>query len=213
MISTKDLSGMPDLRGFRKLTRSFAMLDSILSPEWEYRYYSFSSTWAPGEMMASMRDGCGDHWFALLSKLGIGLVGLAHEAPMYRFGNPWPGIFASIPSAFADVVEEPAFDSSNATFFIWRGVDDTSWRAGPVEYPAGDDPDGSKGLLAILDGKPNTYRDWAEEYYEHEVDLTAVRAVYDHEPLTEELIRTLNPDLALSLLDEDIREIGYPDTD
>ena len=54
MISTRDLSAMPDLAGFRRLARSVAMLDAILSPEWEFRYYSFNSKWAEGEMMASM---------------------------------------------------------------------------------------------------------------------------------------------------------------
>jgi len=42
-ISTRDLGGMPDIRTFRRLTRSLAMLDAILSREWEHRYYSFDS--------------------------------------------------------------------------------------------------------------------------------------------------------------------------
>jgi hypothetical protein len=35
-------------------------------------------------MMASMRDGSGDHWFALLCSAGVALHGLAHEAPIYH---------------------------------------------------------------------------------------------------------------------------------
>ena len=66
MISTRDLSAMPDLAGFRRLARSLAMLDAILSPNWDSRYYSFDSKWAEGEMMASMRNGSGDMWHALL---------------------------------------------------------------------------------------------------------------------------------------------------
>lgn len=35
MISTRDLGALPDIQGFRKLTQALAMLDAILSPEWQ----------------------------------------------------------------------------------------------------------------------------------------------------------------------------------
>ena len=35
-------------------------------------------------MMASMRNGSGDHWFALLMAAGVALHGLAHEALNFR---------------------------------------------------------------------------------------------------------------------------------
>lgn len=72
--------------------RSLAMLDAILSPEWEYRYYSFNSKWAEGELMGSMRSGCGDYWFALFCSAGVALHGIAHEAPNFRpeIGYPEP---------------------------------------------------------------------------------------------------------------------------
>lgn len=211
MISTRALSAMPDLDGFRRLTRSVAMLEAILSPDWASRYYSFDSYWGEGEMMASMRDGCGDQWFALLSSGGIALVGLAHEAPMYRVNNPWRGIFDSVPAAFANVVAEPAFDSQNATFCVWRENRQTAWQVGVINYAAGDDPDGSERLLSVLDGCPETYWEWAQTYYEQPVNIDAVRDIYANRPLTEELIHRLNPDIALSALAEDIRAIGYPD--
>ena len=44
-ISTRDLAGMPDIPALRRLTQSLAVLDAILSPEWENRYYSFDSRW------------------------------------------------------------------------------------------------------------------------------------------------------------------------
>lgn len=31
---------MPDLVAFRRLVRSLAALDAVMSPEWTYRYYS-----------------------------------------------------------------------------------------------------------------------------------------------------------------------------
>ncbi len=40
----EDLRDLPSIAGLRRLTRSLAMLDAILSLEWDYRYYSFDST-------------------------------------------------------------------------------------------------------------------------------------------------------------------------
>jgi hypothetical protein len=60
VISTRDLSLLPDVESLRRLWQSMAMLDAILSPDWEYRYYSFNAAWGAGEEMGSMRDGCGD---------------------------------------------------------------------------------------------------------------------------------------------------------
>jgi hypothetical protein len=53
-ISTRDLSGLPDLRTLEKTARSLAMLDAILSPEWVYRYFHFNPNWDPatGDRMA-----------------------------------------------------------------------------------------------------------------------------------------------------------------
>ncbi len=211
MISTRNLSEMPDLVGFRRLARSVAMLDAILSPDWEYRYYSFNSKWAEGEMMASMRDGSGDQWFALLSARGIGLIGLAHESSMHHADDTWPGVLDSVPPAFAGLVAEPAFDSKNATFCIWRTPADAAWQVGAIKYPSADDPDGSEALLAILDADPRTYQTWAETYYERKVDLAAVEAIYAHQSLSDSLIRSLSRGVTLGSLEKDVLEIGYPD--
>jgi hypothetical protein len=63
-ISTGNLEGLPDVTRLKQLLRSMAMLDAILMPEWEYRYYSFNARWGEGEMMGSTRDGAGDEFFA-----------------------------------------------------------------------------------------------------------------------------------------------------
>jgi hypothetical protein len=46
LISTRDLSSLPDVDGLRKLLQTLATLDAILCPEWQYRYYSFNRAWA-----------------------------------------------------------------------------------------------------------------------------------------------------------------------
>lgn len=54
-VSTRDLNALPGIDGLMRLTQSLAILDAVLSPEWEYRYYSFNQAWAAGEKMALCR--------------------------------------------------------------------------------------------------------------------------------------------------------------
>jgi len=190
------------------------MLDAIMSPEWENRYYSFNSKWGEGEMMASMRNGSGDDYFTLFNKHGAVLKGFAHESPMSPYGNEsgklWSGLLDAVPSEFQGFLSEPAFSIEDTTFCIWRKYTDSSWQVGKIDYPEGDDPDGSEDLLFILDGKPPTYKEFAEEYYEREVDISAVEHVYQHKPLTSEIVAALNAEVAWEELQSDIEEIGYP---
>ena len=211
MISTRDLEALPDISILRRLTRSLAMLDAIMSPEWESRYYSFDSHWGAGEHMASMRNGQGDDWFALFTGAGVVVIGLDHEAPMFRPGDPWPGVIDALPADLAPAVDEPAFDARNCSFCIWRRSDGARWEHGPVQFPHGDDPDGSAQLLGMLDGRRESYGAFAADYYEVELPLDAVAAVYAHQPLTPALLAQLNADASIDMLREDVAEIGYPD--
>jgi hypothetical protein len=82
MVTTIRRNMLPDIDALRRLSQSLAMLDAIISPQWEFRYYSFNSTWGSGEMMASMRNGSGDDYFLLFNAAGAILKGFAHESPM-----------------------------------------------------------------------------------------------------------------------------------
>ena len=72
-------------------------------------------------------------------------------------------------------------------------------------------PDGSADLLSILDGDPNTYVEFAAEYFERTLAPADVAAVYAHQPLTPALVQRINPEIALGSLAGDIAEIGYPE--
>jgi len=102
-ISTRELSGLADLKTLEKLTQSIAMLDAILSPEWDYRYFSFNRKWdeSRDERMASMRNGSGDKYFLVFSPQGGILKGFDHEAIMSPWSRElhdvWPGVLDSCP--------------------------------------------------------------------------------------------------------------------
>jgi hypothetical protein len=156
--------------------------------------------------MGSMRNGCGDDFFALFNDAGCFLKGFAHEAPM----RSWPGVLESVPPEFAACLTEPAFNIEDTTFCIWRRYSDETWQRGEIEFPARADPDGSGFLLSPLDGEPTTYKSWAEDYYERPVDLAIVQQVYAHKPLKAKDVKQLNEGITLKELAPDIKEIGYP---
>ncbi len=212
--STRSLEILPDIAAIRRVSQSVAMLDAILSPDWEVRYYSFNAAWGPDEQMASMRNGSGDEYFILFNSAGAVMKGFDHEAPMtpYRVDPPrlWRGLYEGVPAAFESFLREPAFSIEEATFCIWRLANDSVWRRGVTDFADGSDPDGSQWMLKIFDLVPTTYRSFAEEYYEVDVPIKAVEHIYNHLTLTDDVVAALNPDLRANDLVSDAEEIGYP---
>ncbi|MEV6537106.1 hypothetical protein AB0M86_47495, partial [Streptomyces sp. NPDC051639] len=213
---------LPAVADLRDLCRSLAMLDAILSPDWEGRYYSFNASWADGEEMASMRNGSGDEYSIVFSAAGAYVRGFDHESPMSPFGNdgePWPGVVDEVPELFKPFVEEPAFTDQDGvpvvTACLWRGPTDERWHHGTIDFPEDAvDPDGATSLFGLLvDRSPEAFQRFAEDYYEVSIDLAAVRQVHALQPLNQELVSSLNPEASLADLAQDISEIGYPRLD
>jgi len=215
MVKKSILMALPDPDTLRRKAQSLAVLDAIMSPDWQYRYYSFNSKWGDKAMMASMTDGCGDNFFILFNEDGAILKGFDHESSMSPWAREdqslWPGLFDGVPPQFAQFLTEPAFDIPNTTFCIWRLNDENRWRIGAITFPDGEDGgDGSQELLSIFVGGPESYREFARDYYEKEVPLESLERVYRHEPLTVKLVSLLNPEVAFSSLKKEMEEIGYP---
>ncbi|MFF4631562.1 hypothetical protein [Streptomyces griseorubiginosus] len=209
---------LPEIAVLREHCRALAMLEAALSPEWGDRYHSFDAHWSEGEALASMRNGSGDEYSVVFSAAGVFVRGFDHESPMspYAEDGPWPGVLDEVPEVFKACVEEPAFCDDGmprVTACIWREVGDDGWRTGAIDFPDGhtDDPDGADYLFQLLvDRSPEAFQEWAEDYYEVPVDLDAVRHVMSLRPLTEDVVRALNPDIGLADLADDIAQIGYP---
>ncbi|GLW75202.1 hypothetical protein Kpho02_74990 [Kitasatospora phosalacinea] len=210
---------LPPIADLRQLCRALAMLDAILSPDREGRYHSFDAGWADGEEMASMRNGLGDEYSIVFSAAGACVRGFDREAPMSPYNNdgePWPGVIDEVPEVFEPFVAEPAFTDEDdvpvVTACLWREVTDDRWRHGAIDFPTGRyDPDGAAGLFELLvDPSPEAFQRFAEEYYEVPVDLEAVRAVYALQPLSQQLVSSLNAEVTLADLAGDIAGIGYP---
>jgi hypothetical protein len=76
-------------------------------------------------------------------------------------------------------------------------------------------------LLSPLDARPETYREQAVSYFNKPfLTVEMVRHVYEHRPLTDELVAALtldvvleddeNPHLGVADLEDETTEIGYP---
>jgi len=208
---------LPDIPNLVRVCKAIAMLDAILCEEWENRYYSFDSHWNkhdPSEMMGSMRDGSGDHYYIWFTREGAAIKGVVQDSllnPDNNDGSPYPEVFANFPSQLSHFLKEAAFLISDTTFCFWRLQTDCQWHSGNISFPpnAGADPDGSRTLLKILDGSPATYVEYAKNYFEADIAEEDVNHVYQLKPLNPDLLIRLHCERKLDQLTEDIEEIGY----
>jgi hypothetical protein len=199
---------LPGISELRRITQSLATLDLILSPEWEYRYYSFDSKWAPDGQMASMRNGSGDEWFILFNDADwAGLKGLAHESPAAGIDGLSARLQKAVPSKFKSFATEPAFRWDETTFCHWCPGQGSAWEAPAVL----DDVDtGADELLAIIGSGPEGYQQFALEYYECEVDKELVKKVFQHHRIDQKLVWSLDHEIALDDIQDGLLDIGYP---
>ncbi|MFD7845733.1 hypothetical protein ACFV4K_22685 [Nocardia sp. NPDC059764] len=149
-----------------------------------------------------MRNGSGDDWFIVFSGAGVYGRGFDHEAPDV------PDVLQAVPRVFESYVTEPAFAAHDgaprATVCFWREPADSEWGVAVSDR-------GGEGLFELLiEGTPQAYQRWAEDYYETTVGLSEIEHVYALRPLTPAVVARLNPEVELADLDADIADIGYP---
>ncbi|WP_127503045.1 hypothetical protein [Actinoplanes solisilvae] len=210
---------LPTIDVLRRRCQAVAVLDRIID-EGE-PYYDFTTAWGDDEA-ASMRNGSGDEWNIVFTPEGAFIRVFAHESEMSPYGDDelalWPGLLDGLPAVFRTQVEEPAFNDLGqfvATAVLWRLAEDDRWNAGsgidfpPSSGPIDIDPDGTGMLEILLDDIVDRYVDFAGHYYETEIDRAAVEHVVAHRPLTDAVVRTVNPEVSVAELSDDLTAIGY----
>lgn len=195
---------LPDIGECERIFKAAAMMDAILMPEWEYRYYSYNAQWDKGEQMASMRDGEGDHYFAWFGSGGLIIKGY-DKAYASLHKNQLGDVLKGVPAVFNAFLHEPAFMMDQTTFCIWNEAGKNGWASSQQLT------DEACVLIEILAGGALYYHAWAQAYYEVELDLNWVQHVFALKPLSEQLLQGLNAEIELDELGEEIAEIGYPE--
>ncbi|MEU5943245.1 hypothetical protein ABZ807_29705 [Micromonospora sp. NPDC047548] len=167
-----------------------------------------------------MRNGSGEEHDIVLTADGAFIRGVYHDSPMHNHtgGQLWPGLLEGLPEQFAPLVHEPTFchedGTLDATFVLWRRSGDDRWHAGDgIDLsPADDeesDPDGAWLLDILCDGAAEEYLEHAWSVYEVELDRTVVEQILALQPLTDEVIRALNPQKRLADLRERAAKLDY----
>lgn len=207
MISTKDYSSLPDRKSLEAICKAISVLDAIISQEWQYRYYSFNSKWGPKERCLQMRNGSGDEMLILFREDGCVINGFAHEFDQQNKARLTQGL----PTIFNEFIFGEPVSSIGTTFCIWT-LDLKKWRIGELE----NFEDNSEEMLKIFDGQPQTYINWATEYFEDGykasgIPFDIVNKIYRGQPVTKEIVLSIVDTLEdWEQLEKDLIEIDYP---
>ena len=207
MISTINHKLLPDITSLEQTCKAISVLDAILSPEWQYRYYSYNSKWDVNEECLQMRDGSGDEMHILFKENNCVINGFSHEYDQGEKANLTKGL----PKLFNEFIFEEPIKSIGTTFCVCT-ENSNSWAVGTLQ----DEQDNSEEMLQILDANPQTYIDWATEYHEDSfaedgISFATVRRIYDGEELTKEMVLSVVDDFEdWGQLKDDLLEINYP---
>src|SRR5258708_24257251 len=101
------------------------------------------------------------------------------------------------------------------TVALWRMARDQQGRHGNITYPRAweteyADPDGASWLFAQLDGRAESYLQYASEYFERQLAAEAVTADPPDRPLHHALLPVLNPQRPLHDLTSHLQPVRYP---
>lgn len=163
LMSAAELAArLPDVAMLRRWCRSLAVLDAVMSPDEEDRYYR---SWDEGQQMASMRNGSGDEYSIVFSDAGAYIRGFDHESDL----SPWSneplaivaGLVDDVPASLREHIDEPAFSSQGVpalSVCLWREAGDPSWSFGsPSEIERRHQSGGAEWLFDVLDGHSEGY--------------------------------------------------------
>lgn len=227
-MTARDVAArLPDIESLRRRCLAVATLDAILSPAWEDRRFSYTSDWGGQASAAEIRDQSGNDCFIVFTTDGVFIKGYDHESPMSPYrrsatndgSSPtlWPGLIDGLPAVFTQFLTEPAFADPDGfpamTFCLWRQYHDSQWHTGPVDYTGLDryDTDGAREMLDVLcDPTPQAYGTFAFEYFDVDVNSAALEHVFALGPITDHIVRTINPAASLDELLPDLASGGYP---
>lgn len=203
MISTKDPNQLPDRITLERIAKAISVLDAIICQDWQYRYYSFNSNWDENEQVLQMRNGEGDEMHILFRNDGCTINGFACEYEQENISN----LTYNLPEIFHEFTFGEPIKSIGTTFCLWT-IENKNWQVGIIK----NHENNSEKMLNVFNGNPQTYCNWAKEYFDKEnISIDTVQKIYNGEILTKEMVLIINNELDdWQQLEEDLAEINYP---
>ena len=154
-----------------------------------------------------MRNGSGEEMHILFREDGCAINGFAHEYEKKDKAK----LTHNVPSIFNEFYFGEPVTSIGTTFCLWT-TEMKNWQVGQLE----NFEDNSEEMLSIFDGQPQTYIDWATEYFEESykesgIPLDTVKKIYGGQTLTKEMVLSIVDELKdWEQLEKDMIEVGYP---
>lgn len=181
----------------KNISKKIALIEAVIEPEWEYRYYSYNSKWSDSEEMASMRDGSGNYYFILFSgsqcfiKVIDKMQNFKDEAM-----RTLDAMDIDSQKSISAFLNEPAFYTDELSYLYWNT--NGTWNS--IEM-------NEHSWLNILHDPVPEYIRFAKNYYDKTIPKKTVSTVINEEVSLSYLVK-LNPDIDINSLKTDIDEIG-----
>ncbi|MDX6740108.1 hypothetical protein [Actinocorallia sp. A-T 12471] len=204
---------IPGLEELKSRLQKLALMDALILPDWERRYFSFDMNWGSGESLATIRNGSGAEAHVLLRSSAALVLVSDHDLPSLGSSGFLPDLERRIPAELVEYLHEPAFcygGTFAAASCSWRTSGDSGWHFATANCDHGLLPFNALGLIAGgVD--VNGYVDHVVEVYEVEPSAAFLRTV-DH-------VLHGSPEMARAIIDgrygerladisQDIVEIG-----
>ena len=206
-----DPLSFPDAHILGNRAMALAMLDAIICPEREYRYFHFDAERSDGARLGAMRNGDGDHWLLHLSENGALLKGYVQHLARGEARAMAREVRRRVPFEFDAALHDPALLMDTVSYCYWQRPSETGWRR--IAHPEPDlahCSDGSADYLSILLAPADAYYDYATDYFECAPSLASIEHIYAHAPLTAAIVNSLNARLSLEDAQAAAAAIGYP---
>ncbi len=176
--------------------------------------FTYDPDWDEAEHCAQFSIGSGDEASVTFTEHGAFLRGFDHESPLSPWARPDgqvdPRLLAGLPDDLRPCADEPAFTVdgvSDLTLALWSTGEEHGWSCGPELDP---EQDGGVWLFDVMDGNPDTYIAWAQDYYGTDVDRDIVAAIFRNEDLSDDDILTLCPDCDVDEMREHLDAVNFP---
>ena len=208
MISTKDLSGLPNAERLKNFCIGLATLDILMvEEEWSFiRHYTYNPAWRKGKEAFFATDGSDQSMIVMFAPEGCVINGVDSE--LYDWEEKLPRIeylTDGMPPALQKLMGSREVKKMKSTFCVWT-EDGITWYCNPM-----DGEDASKDLLPLIDGDPQTYVEYGKWFYPADLPLETVRQLADGVPVTKELVIALNPKRnEWEEIKTGLDKIGYP---
>lgn len=172
---------LPEPKQILFISQRLAFLDAIISPEWEYRYYSFNHSWDLNQQMASMRDGSGNEYFILFenNNCGIKVYNKQQNEECQKFITEQRETDNHFIRNF---LNEPAFSIPYSTFLSFWESGQKRWKSYGNE---------KNMLLHIFSDPQKKYFDFSKEYYEKEIPMKLINKIFSSESMKSDVILKL----------------------